>query len=227
MLILRPLALLALLPVVSACAAEEVWEHWFADGKMDGFERVSGTAEFKVEPGGVLVGTTVEGSPNTFLASRVVKDFELRFEVKVDDALNSGVQVRSRVAQAGDAAPEGAKKAPPPGRLYGPQCEIAVNGTAGDFYDEARRGTWWSLLTHTQSVRTEEAKKAFQRGEWNAYRIVVQGDHYRSWVNGVPTADFRQPHDPEGRVGFQVHGIKKGTGPYQVRWREVKFRALP
>jgi hypothetical protein len=75
-------------------------------------------------------------------------------------------------------------------------------------------------------VRTDAAKAAFKKGEWNHYRIVVKGDHYQSWINGVPTADFTQPHDPEGHIGFQVHGIKKGTGPFSVRWRNVKFRKL-
>ena len=203
-------------------------QQWFADGTMKGFQIVSGTASYKVE-NGVLVGTTVDGSPNTFLATeKPVKDFELQFEVQVDDALNSGVQVRSHLAKEGDPAPEGAKngKPLPAGRLYGPQCEIAVNGTAGDFYDEARRGTWWSILTETESVRTDAAKAAFKKGEWNAYRIVAKGEHYQSWVNGVPTADFKQPGDPEGHIGFQVHGIKKGTGPFTVKWRHVKFREL-
>jgi hypothetical protein len=202
------------------------WQTWFKDGLGDA-RVVSGTASYKVEKG-VLVGTTVEGSANSFLIKGPYKDFELEFEVNVDDALNSGVQVRSNVAKAGDPVLEGSKggKALPAGRMYGPQCEIAINGTAGDFYDEARRATWWSILTKTEAVRTEAAKAAFKKGEWNRYRIRVQGDHYQSWINGVPTADFKQPHDPEGHIGFQVHGIKAGTGPYSVRWRNVRFREL-
>jgi hypothetical protein len=210
--------------------ADDKWEHWFADGKLDGFQVVSGTASYKVEDG-VLVGTTTEGSPNSFLATKTpCKDFELQFEVKVDDQLNSGVQVRSHLAKEGDNAPEGSKsgKPLPAGRMYGPQAEIAAGAVnnSGDFYDEARRGTWWSILTKTEAVRTDAAKTAFKNGAWNRYRIVVQGDHYQSWINDVPTADFQQPNDPEGHIGFQVHGIKKGTGPYSVRWRNVKFRAL-
>ena len=204
------------------------WVHWFGDGSLDGFQVVSGTATYEVKDG-VLVGTTVDGSPNTFLATNEpVADFELTFEVLVDDELNSGVQVRSHLSQEGDAAPEGSKKDRPlpAGRLFGPQCEIAINGTAGDFWDEARRTNWWSELTETSEVRTDEAKAAFKKGEWNAYRIVVDGDHYRSWVNGVATADFTQANDPEGHIGFQVHGIKQGTGPYTVRWRKVMFRPL-
>lgn len=201
----------------------EGWQNWFADGSLQGGQIISGKATYKVE-NGVLTGTTVEGSPNTFLAIGPFKDFELEFEVNVDDALNSGVQVRSHIAKEGDPVPEGSKGKLPAGRLYGPQCEIAIDGSAGNFYDEARLGTWWSILTKTEAVRTDAAKAAFKKGEWNHYRIVVKGDHYQSFVNGVATADFSQPGDPEGYIGFQVHGIKAGTGPYSVRWRNVKFR---
>lgn len=220
------LSVLMSLSSVALLNAQDGWQEWFKDGLGDA-KIVSGTATYKVEDG-VLVGTTVDGSPNTFLVKGPFKDFELQFEVKVDDELNSGVQVRSHLAKEGDPAPEGSKngKPLPPGRLYGPQCEIAINGTAGDFYDEARRGTWWSILTQTESVRSDAAKAAFKKGEWNHYRIVVQGDHYQSFVNGVKTADFKQPGDPEGMIGFQVHGIKKGSGPYSVRWRSVKLKTL-
>ena len=135
-----------LIPLLAAFAltthAEEGWQQWFKDGLGDA-QIVSGTATYQVE-NGTLIGTTVDGSPNSFLVKGPFKDFELQFEVKVDDELNSGVQVRSHLAKEGDPVPEGAKgdKPLPAGRLYGPQCEIAVNGTAGDFYDEARRGTW-------------------------------------------------------------------------------------
>ena len=200
------------------------WQTWFKDG-LEGAKVVSGTASFKVE-NGALIGTTKEGSPNSFLIKGPYRDFELEFEVNVDDGLNSGVQVRSHIAKEGEPAPGGSKKGKslPAGRVYGPQCEIAANANAGDFYDEARRATWWSAITNTEAIRTEAAKAAFKKREWNRFRIVVQGDRYRSWVNDVPTADFRQPNDPEGYIGFQVHGVKAGTGPFTVRWRNIRFR---
>ena len=135
------LSALMSLSSVALLNAQDGWQEWLKDGRGDA-KIVRGTATYKVEDG-VLVGTTVDGSPNTFLVKGPFKDFELQFEVKVDDELNSGVQVRSHLAKEGDPAPEGSKngKPLPPGRLYGPQCEIAINGTAGDFYDEARRGT--------------------------------------------------------------------------------------
>ena len=45
---------------------------------------------------GVIVGTTAEGSPNSFLCTKKeYGDFVLEFETQNDPALNSGVQIRS------------------------------------------------------------------------------------------------------------------------------------
>ena len=136
----------------------------------------------------------------------------LELEVKCDPRLNSGVQVRSHVY---------GKDEPRPGVVYGPQCEVArkETGTAGRFYDEGRRGKWLAEIK-------PEAKDAFEDDGWNRYRIVVQGDRYRSWVNGVAASDFTDDVDKGGFIGLQVHGIPKGQGPYRVRWRNVRIREL-
>ena len=90
--------LLACIAAVSLNAqAENGWQEWFKDGLGDA-QVVSGAVIYKVE-NGTLIGTTVDGSPNTFLMKGLFKDFELQFDVKVDDQLNSGVQVRSHLAQ--------------------------------------------------------------------------------------------------------------------------------
>ena len=106
--------------------------------------------------------------------------------------------------------------------VYGPQCEITVQerGKAGGFYDEGRRGKYLN------DEPGDAAKHAFKDGEWNAYKIIVQGDRYRSWVNGVAVADFHDDKDSEGFIGLQVHGIAKGQGPYRVRFRNIRVREL-
>ena len=108
-----------------------------------------------------------------------------------------------------------------PGVVYGPQCEIArkETGTAGRFYDEGRRGKWLAEIK-------PEAKDAFRDDGWNRYRIVVQGNRYRSWVNGVAVSDFTDDVDKGGFIGLQVHGIAKDQGPYQVRWRDIRIKEL-
>ena len=37
---------------------------------------------------------------------------------------------------------------------------------------------------------------------------------------------FTDDVDDRGLIGLQVHGIKKGAGPYQVRWRNIRINEL-
>jgi hypothetical protein len=188
------------------------------DGKsLKGWTVRGGFAKYKVEDG-AIVGTTVTGSPNTFLCKGDFKDFILEADVKCQPELNSGIQVRSHVYSKDDRDP---KKAGRAGVVYGPQCEIARRdtGTAARFYDEGRRGKWLCEIT-------PEASRAFKDDEYNTYRIVVQGNRYQSWINGIPASDFTDDLDERGFIGLQVHGIGKGKGPYQVRWKNVRIKEL-
>ena len=198
-------------------AADEGWTPLFDGRTLDGWKVNGGHARYAVEDG-TIVGTTVDGSPNTFLCKGDYRDFVLELEVKCDPRLNSGVQVRSHVYQKDDPEEKNRKRA---GVVHGPQCEIArkETGTAGRFYDEGRRGKWLAEIR-------PEAKEAFKDDGWNRYRIVVQGNRYRSWINGVAASDFTDDMDRQGFIGLQVHGIRRGEGPYQVYWRNVRIREL-
>jgi hypothetical protein len=196
---------------LSAAAADEGWVSLFDGKTLEGWTVRGGFATYKVEDG-TIVGTTAEGSPNTFLCKGDFHDFVLEAEVLCNPKLNSGIQVRSHVYGA---------ESPKKGVVYGPQCEIALreSGTAGRFYDEGRRGKWLAEIK-------EDAKVAFKDDVWNRYRIVVQGNRYRSWVNGVAASDFTDDLDRQGFVGLQVHGIARGAGPYEVRWRNMRIKEL-
>lgn len=211
------LAILAISSFATTTLAEEGWVPLFDGKTLEGWKVNGGFASYKVEDGAV-VGTTVEGSPNTFLCKGDFKDFVLELEVRCDPSLNSGIQVRSHVYEMDDPDPKNRQRA---GVVYGPQCEIArkETGTAARFYDEGRRGQWLAEIR-------PEARDAFLDDGWNRYRIVVQGNRYRSWINGVAASDFTDDVDRSGFVGLQVHGIAKGTGPYQVRWRDVRIKEL-
>lgn len=192
------------------------------DGKnLDGWVVKGGTATYRVEDD-TIVGTTVEGSRNTFLSTtRDYANFELRFEVKCDPALNSGVQIRSRIYDKDTPQESKPDRIREQGEVFGYQCEIASNGTAGKFWDEGRRTKW---LDEAEEDLGDE--HPYKPGEWNKYRILADGDRIRSWVNGVERADFTDDRDASGFIGLQVHSIKKGTGPYEVRWRNLRIRDL-
>lgn len=212
-------------PVVLLFAAAAPAAEWIElfDGKsLEGWKVHGGTATYKVEDG-MIVGTTTEGSPNTFLCRGPFADFELQLDVKCDKALNSGIQIRSHVYEKDTPQPSQPKRIRKAGEVYGYQCEIAAaeSGVSGNFWDEGRHTRWLDDLSNKP-----DAQKAFKNDQWNHYRIVAQGDRIRSWVNGVACADFRDSTDASGFIGLQVHGIKAGTGPYQVRWKNIRLREL-
>lgn len=206
----------------TATAGDGDWVSLFDGKTLDGWKREGGYATYEVKDG-MIVGTTAEGSKNTFLCKGPFSDFILELDVLCDVELNSGIQIRSHVYEKDTPQESKPKRIREKGEVYGYQCEIAApaSESSGNFWDEGRRTRWLDDFS-----AKPEAKKAFKGGEWNHYRIVAQGDRIRSWVNGVACADFRDDRDASGFIGLQVHGIKKGTGPYQVRWRNVRLREL-
>jgi len=201
---------------LGAGAAEDGWVSLFDGKTLNGWEQKNGTATYRAE-NGAIVGRTTPGSPNSFLCTtKSYGDFELEFEVKVDSKLNSGVQIRSQTKDG------------PTGRVNGPQVEIEAGGAkgaeAGYVYGEATGRNWLTpkdrLIPH----------KKFKDGEWNKYRVVAKGPRIQTWINGEAIEDLTdepifQTH-PKGFIGLQVHGIKKGSGPYTAAWKNIRIREL-
>jgi hypothetical protein len=198
--------------MLPAFAGDLGWIELFNGKDLSGWTQRNGTATYHVD-GDSILGKTAEGSPNSFLCTdELYSDFELKFDVKVDSELNSGVQIRSQ--SQGDQ---------PEGRVNGPQVEIAVDGSAGYLYGEAAGG-WMT----PDSARIPH--NHFKENEWNAYHVIATGNRIQVSLNGNLVSDLVheekfQSH-PKGFIGLQVHGIAAGTGPYEVRWRNLKLRDL-
>ncbi len=198
---------------------KEGWKSLFDGKTLNGWAVKSGFASYKVEDG-ALVGTTAEGSPNSFLTSNdTFKNYELTFNVKLDNnELNSGIQTRSKL--------KGEKYG---GRLYGPQIEIMLSpGHSGFVYAEATGKGWAS---EGPKKKGGSRNSFFKNKEWNTYKIRAEGPHIQTWINGNKVEDFMYPADlhamnPEGFFGLQVHKIKKGSGPWSVRWKNIYVKEL-
>ncbi len=232
--------LIALLIVLASFsfAREQQRDEWTSlfDGKtLNGWSVHSGFAKYHIEDG-AIVGTTVKGSPNTFLCTdREYGDFILEFEVHLDPRLNSGVQIRSKIAKeekvfvfsGRDGKPRRLKI--PQDRVYGYQVEIATEkgGSSGSIYDEARRAFMLASTTSSTGPLPGDpaASKAFKDGQWNKFRIECKGDRIRTWINDVPCVDLRDGMTSRGIIGLQVHGVGKDATPYQVRWRNIRIQA--
>ena len=197
------------------------------DGKtLNGWSQLNGTASYRVQDG-AIIGKTKEGSPNSFLCTnKLYGDFELKFEVKlINNELNSGVQIRSNTKALTEEEKEKAGKKF--GRVNGPQVEIEATkdkgAESGYVYGEACGG--W--MTPKDKLKPH---KYFKNGEWNQYRIVAKGPLIQTWVNGNKISNLTdkekfQSH-PKGFIGLQVHSIKKGIGPFEVAWRNIKIKVM-
>ena len=64
-------------------------------------------------------------------------------------------------------------------------------------------------------------------GKWNAYRVLAQGPRIQVWINGQQISDLvheeKFKSHPKGFIGLQVHGIRKGSGPFEVSWRNIEI----
>ncbi len=175
-----------------------------------GWKQLNGKAKYAIE-NGEIVGTTVFGEPNSFLATeKEYGDFVLEFEYKVDSTMNSGVQFRS------ESKPNFKN-----GRVHGYQFEIDPSKRAwtGGIYDEARRD--WLYTMDLNGA----AKRAFKQGQWNKVKIECVGYNLRTWVNGIATAYVIDSLTPKGFIALQVHSIdKKEDEGRQIRWRNLHIQ---
>jgi hypothetical protein len=208
------------LEIKEATSDDSAWTSLFNGKDLSGWSVKSGKAKYTIE-GDAIVGTTEKGSPNTFLCTdKFYDNFELEFDVKVHNALNSGVMIRSLLKNV--------EKDKYGGRIFGPQIEIEASGKngaeSGYIYGEATGRGW---LTSKEELTPH---KTMKDGEWNHFRIIANGANIKTWINGEQISDLSdkeifQSH-PKGHIGLQVHGIGKNQGPYTAAWKNIKIKEL-
>ncbi|HZG24791.1 MAG TPA: DUF1080 domain-containing protein [Chitinophagaceae bacterium] len=186
------------------------WVNLFNGRDLSGWKQLNGKAKYESK-NGEIIGTTVAGTPNSFLATeRTYGNFILELELKMDSMMNSGIQVRSESQQNYQY-----------GRVHGYQVEVdpSPRGWSGGLYDEARRG-WLYPLDYN-----EPAKKAYKLRQWNRYRIECIGNTIRTWVNGVPCAQVIDDVTPEGFIALQVHSIENAKHAGRtIHWRNIRIQ---
>jgi hypothetical protein len=149
------------------------------------------------------------------------KNFELALEWKISEGGNSGIFYRA--SEDDDA-------------IYWTAPEMQV-------LDDANHPDGRNRLTSAGSdygLYAAPAGIVKPAGEWNAVRIVVNGNHVEHWLNGVKVVEYElgspdweakvkgskfapHPHygrNAEGYIGLQDHGDR-------VAYRNIKIRVLP
>ncbi len=214
-------------------AAAEVGASPGADGFVRIFDgkRLRGwagdTRIWSVEEGAITGKTAGELKQNRFLTWKhsTVRNFDLRMQVKISAEGNSGIQYR------GTMRPDLGLDA-----VMGYQCDIVADRPDynGMLYEERGR----RILSHTgEKVIVDPTGqpwvvgslpvREFAPGEWREYRVLVEGNHHRHWIDGHPTADLidldESGRSLEGVLGMQVHV----GGPMKVQFKNIRIRHLP
>lgn len=204
---------LALTLVLFSCGEKQdntPWIELFDSKTLTGWTQKGGEATYEVRDG-VIVGTTVSDTPNSFMTSdEMYGDFILELEYKVDSTMNSGIQIRS------NSYPHYKD-----GKVHGYQIEIDPSNRAwsAGIYDEGRRG--W---LHPVADDNTAAKEAFKQNDWNHYRIEALGDTLKTWINGVPAAHLVDDQTEKGFIGLQVHSIRDSQKPgTEIHWRNIRI----
>ncbi len=154
---------------------------------------------------GVITGSTDHAriEHNSFLISkRKYADFVLRTQVRLRNH-NSGIQFRS------EALPDWV--------VRGLQADMAAGNWWGSIYDE--RGTRGTIVNGWKG----KAEKVVRDGDWNDYEVRCDGDFIQLKVNGMTTAELRDPTLPRtGVIALQLHAGQ----PMQVEFRNLRIQEL-
>lgn len=219
---------------ITANGQDDGFQPLFNGSNLDGWQQAGGKAIYRVEDGSI-VGESVDKTPNSFLCTKkIYRDFELEYEYKCDDLLNSGVQFRSNVYTIDTFVDiNGKPKKIPAGRVHGYQVEIDPNKPdrmwSGGIYDEARRGWLYPGKNGGDGPSfTQTGQSTYKPNEWNKVKIRCKGNRIQTWLNGVARADFEDNLTAHGVIALQVHGIgkrKEAIGK-TVAWRNIRIKEL-
>ena len=205
------LLFIASLIALTGFSQEGNWEDLFNGKNLKGWEKLDGTAGYRVEDG-MVIGTSKTKTANTFMATKkLYGDFILEYDMKMDEDLNSGVQFRSVPNK-----PDGTARV----NGYQVECDDHLDRPwVGGIYEEASRG-WLYPMSHNM-----ESYKVFKRGDWNHFRIEAIGNSIRTYVNGVNFANLVDDYRSEGLIALQVHGLgnnaeKEGK---EIAWKNIRI----
>jgi hypothetical protein len=201
------------------------FESMFNGRNLDGWK--ANPKYWKVEDG-CLTGTAdgkLRHNHFTVWKGGNVKNFEWRAKVKVTATGNSGLQYRS--VERPDLGED---------VVVGYQCDVVPYRADYDgmLYEERGR----RILCHNSEkviidtegqpwVVGEFPLRQFKPEEWHEYRVLVEGNHYRHWIDGQQTVDVvdldEKVRKLEGILGMQVH-----VGPpMKIQFKDLFLKRLP
>lgn len=179
---------------------------------LSDWEVIGGTCKFDVQ-GDAIRGVCDPESESTYLYTKKADfaDFIFTCDLKWEVEGNTGVMFRATRTE-GKTGPT----------AYGPQMEMEPfsqgRGWSGGIYGQAAGGWFYPVWLAEHA----EARKAQIQHGWNRMTIEARSSKVRTWLNGVPVANWENDKFLSGAFGLQIHKGKEGT----VYWRNLKVKPL-
>lgn len=164
---------------------------------------IHGTEKWYAENGELICENGPDKQYGYLSTNKDYKNFILTLDFKQEANGNSGVFFRSRI-------PEGVK-------ISGWQAEVAPAGQhTGGIYESYGRG--WLIQPDSAS------EKYLKTGEWNTYKLKVNGDEVTTWLNGHMMCNLKDEKigKGEGFIALQIHE----GGDIKVRWKNIEIQEL-
>ncbi len=215
------------LVTTSALAQEAGFKPIFDGRTLDGWKAPE-MSYWSVKDG-AITGRSTQQNPvksNQFLVWQLgeVDDFEfkLKYRISGTPAANSGIQIRSRVDEAGHVA--------------GYQADIDLAGRyAGALYDERGRGMLAERgqktvigsdgkMGHSPLGDADALMTGIKKGDWNDYHIIARGDQIILKVNGQVTAEIidndKGQREMSGVLALQLHA----GPPMTIQFKDIRMK---
>jgi hypothetical protein len=186
----------------------------FAGANLPGFKKifngkdltgwtVHGTEKWYVENAELVCESGPDKQYGYLSTGKNYKNFILTLQFKQEANGNSGVFFRSSIS-------EGVK-------ISGWQAEVAPLGKhTGGIYESYGRG--WLIQPNA------EQEQYLKQGEWNDYKIKVNGDEVSTWLNDHRMISLKDEKIGQG-LGFIALQIHEGGG-IKIRWKNIRIKEL-
>jgi len=182
---------------------------------------------WKVENGAIVGETKVANQQTTFLywEGGEPADFEMHFRTRVvGKEGNSGVQIRSEKR--------------PNWETIGYQVDFDASGYCVGTLYRYEREPLATFAQRGESVLIDAVGKrsvskfadptklldAFNKGDWNDYKILAKGPKVTLWMNGVlmcAVEDYEKKYAfPKGTIALQLHSGE----PMRVEFKDLRIR---
>ena len=198
---MKRIVILILFVSLSFAAAAQKWVSLFNGKDLSGWKN-NGTEKWYVDKGELICESGPDKEYGYLSTEKNYKNFELTVDFKQEANGNSGVFFRSSI--------EGVK-------ISGWQAEVAPPGDhTGGIYESYGRG--WLILPKP------EDEKVLKYGDWNTYKLLVNGDSVTTWLNDHQMITLKDEKIGQG-TGFIALQIHAGGG-IKVRWKNLMIKEL-